>query len=184
MQSLAQANKGISHLERVSADLVRRSCEACNEELAQVCSGEHEKGEVGNCRLMWSFRSQFSLICGASPGRRMIVRRLLWGATTDWGPVPGCCAIRTRLALPRKYDPKSSVIYSLAKGQAISRMPAVPQSGVGREPEDHAIFAIAWSNRKLLLDRTCKIHRASRTGGTCSVASASVEGQRSSCSTI
>ena len=113
-----------------------------------------------------------------------VVRRLLWGAPTDWGPVPGCCAIRTRLALPRKYDPKSSVIYSLAKGQAISRMPAVPQSGVGREPEDHAIFAIAWSNRKLLLDRTCKIHRASRTGGTCSVASASVEGQRSSCSTI
>lgn len=52
-----------------------------------------------------------------------VVRRLLWGAPTDWGPVPGCCAIRTRLALPRKYDPKSSVIYSLAKRQAISRMP-------------------------------------------------------------
>ena len=94
-----------------------------------------EKGEVGSYRLVSSFRSQFSLICGASPGRRMIVRRLLWGAPTDWGPVPGCCAIRTRLALSRKYDPKSSVIYSLAKRQVISRMPAADLcSPVSRGP--------------------------------------------------
>jgi hypothetical protein len=64
-----------------------------------------------------------------------VVRRLLWGAPTDWGPVPGCCAIRTRLALSRKYDPKSSVIYSLAKRQVISRMPAADLcSPVSRGP--------------------------------------------------